>query len=252
MRRLRSGPIGSTSAWLPSRRSTLHQRGARVMTRDGHVRSGRGIGVKRTVVGERHRSRRTCLRRHGCSPYVSASGRLRRAPAPDGRAVSPCCSLLQRSGAPSQGGGARRSGKSTLARPPRETKKPLRASERLWARAETARAYVRRRLELSALISFMLPGILHALPTLSSICPRACKHRVRSREQMKCPLFEAAPVRPWVEGGPPMLYAAVAVERAMKVQEVICRGVGRDADVAARRRHSRHPHAQPAPLARPV
>ena len=40
---------------------------------------------------------------------------------------------------------------------------------------------------------------------------------------MKCPLFEAAPVWPWVEGGPPMLYAAVAVERAMKVQEVICR-----------------------------
>ena len=31
---------------------------------------------------------------------------------------------------------------------------------------------------------------------------------------MKCPLFEAAPVRPWVEGGPPMLYAAAAVERA--------------------------------------
>src|SRR5678816_924579 len=40
---------------------------------------------------------------------------------------------------------------------------------------------------------------------------------------MKCPLFEAAPVWPWVQGGPPMLYAAVAVERAMKVQEVICR-----------------------------
>ena len=40
---------------------------------------------------------------------------------------------------------------------------------------------------------------------------------------MKCPLFEAAPVWPWVEGGPPMLYAAAAVERAMKVQEVICR-----------------------------
>ena len=40
---------------------------------------------------------------------------------------------------------------------------------------------------------------------------------------MKRPLFEADPVGPWVEGGPPMLYAAVAVERAMKVQEVICR-----------------------------
>ncbi len=46
MRRFRSGSIGSMSAWLPSRRSTLHHRGARVMTRDGHVRSGRGMGVK--------------------------------------------------------------------------------------------------------------------------------------------------------------------------------------------------------------
>src|SRR5688500_14929184 len=41
---------------------------------------------------------------------------------------------------------------------------------------------------------------------------------------MKCPLFEAPSVWAGVEGGPPpMLYAAVAVERAMKVQEVICR-----------------------------
>ena len=45
MRRLRAGSIGSIRAWLPSRRSTLHQRGARVITRDGHVRSGSGIGA---------------------------------------------------------------------------------------------------------------------------------------------------------------------------------------------------------------
>ena len=44
MRRLRSGPIGSISAWLPSRRSTLHQIGALSMTRVGHCRSGRSIG----------------------------------------------------------------------------------------------------------------------------------------------------------------------------------------------------------------
>jgi prepilin-type processing-associated H-X9-DG protein len=40
MMRLRSGLIGSMSAWLPSRRSTAHQRGASVMRFDGHVRSG--------------------------------------------------------------------------------------------------------------------------------------------------------------------------------------------------------------------
>src|SRR6476661_8099964 len=43
MRRLRSGVIGSISAWLPSRRSTAHQRGATVVTFSGHVRSGSGI-----------------------------------------------------------------------------------------------------------------------------------------------------------------------------------------------------------------
>src|SRR5688572_20586363 len=41
MMRLRSGLIGSMSAWLPSRRSTAHQRGAVVMRFDGQVRSGR-------------------------------------------------------------------------------------------------------------------------------------------------------------------------------------------------------------------
>src|SRR6185295_2539248 len=41
MRILRSGPIGSISAWLPSRKSTLHQIGALVMVRPGHLRSGK-------------------------------------------------------------------------------------------------------------------------------------------------------------------------------------------------------------------
>ena len=44
MRILRSGPIGSISAWLPSRRSTLHQVGALVMVLPGQDRSGRLIG----------------------------------------------------------------------------------------------------------------------------------------------------------------------------------------------------------------
>src|SRR5581483_620674 len=44
IRILRSGPIGSISAWLPSRKSTLHQIGALVMVRPGHFRSGRLMG----------------------------------------------------------------------------------------------------------------------------------------------------------------------------------------------------------------
>ena len=43
IRRLRSGDIGSISAWLPSRRSTAHQRGAASTRRVGHCRSGRSI-----------------------------------------------------------------------------------------------------------------------------------------------------------------------------------------------------------------
>jgi hypothetical protein len=39
-------PMGSTSAWLPSRRSTLHQIGARSIVRDGHVRPGKWTGWK--------------------------------------------------------------------------------------------------------------------------------------------------------------------------------------------------------------
>jgi hypothetical protein len=47
---LRAGDIGSISAWLPSRRSTAHHRGAAVITRFGQVRSGNAIGVKGTYL----------------------------------------------------------------------------------------------------------------------------------------------------------------------------------------------------------
>ena len=46
MRSLRSGPMGSKRAWLPSRRSVLSQAGARLMTLPGHWRSGRATGGK--------------------------------------------------------------------------------------------------------------------------------------------------------------------------------------------------------------
>src|SRR5262249_5291574 len=47
IRRLRTGSIGSINAWLPSRRSTEHQVGARSMRRFGHWRAGmeRGSGM---------------------------------------------------------------------------------------------------------------------------------------------------------------------------------------------------------------
>lgn len=45
MRFLRSTPIGSISAWLPSRRSTEHQIGALVSTCEGQRRSGRLTGA---------------------------------------------------------------------------------------------------------------------------------------------------------------------------------------------------------------
>src|SRR5665213_2205783 len=46
MRILRSWPMGSMRLWLPSRKSTLHQMGGLVIWADGHLRSGRLIGVK--------------------------------------------------------------------------------------------------------------------------------------------------------------------------------------------------------------
>ncbi len=45
IRRLRAWSMGSISAWLPSRRSELHQSGARVMVLFGHLRSGSDTGV---------------------------------------------------------------------------------------------------------------------------------------------------------------------------------------------------------------
>ena len=43
-RRLRVTSIGSISAWLPSRRSTLHHAGAVVMAWSGHLRPARPTG----------------------------------------------------------------------------------------------------------------------------------------------------------------------------------------------------------------
>ena len=45
MRRLRAASIGSISAWLPSRRSTLHHSGGAVITLSGQVRALRSIGA---------------------------------------------------------------------------------------------------------------------------------------------------------------------------------------------------------------
>src|SRR6201999_1274572 len=51
MRRLRAGLIGSISAWLPSRRSTAHHRGAFSITRSGQVRSGTRMGSTSSANG---------------------------------------------------------------------------------------------------------------------------------------------------------------------------------------------------------
>nr|VTO95999.1 hypothetical protein BIN_B_01282 [Mycobacterium riyadhense] len=51
MRRLRAGLIGSISAWLPSRRSTAHHRGARSITRSGQVRLGTRMGSTSSANG---------------------------------------------------------------------------------------------------------------------------------------------------------------------------------------------------------
>ena len=42
---LRAGFIGSMRAWLPSRRSTAHHRGACSIRASGHVRSGRSTRI---------------------------------------------------------------------------------------------------------------------------------------------------------------------------------------------------------------
>src|ERR671928_589887 len=64
IRRLRSGVIGSISAWLPSRRSTAHQRGATLVVLSGQVRSGSGTGVNGAYlpigIGDGRCGLRTC------------------------------------------------------------------------------------------------------------------------------------------------------------------------------------------------
>ncbi len=59
MRSFRSAFMGSMRAWLPSRRSTAHQRGAVSMRLSGHVRSGRDVDlpVERQVLVDRHARR---------------------------------------------------------------------------------------------------------------------------------------------------------------------------------------------------
>ena len=81
MRRLRSGPMGSISAWLPSRRSTLHQSGARsVMALSGQVRSVSATGANATVAMDRHGGDRDLVTwggAHGLSlTCVHANARL--------------------------------------------------------------------------------------------------------------------------------------------------------------------------------
>ncbi len=49
-RSLRSGSIGSISAWFPSRRSTLHQIGGRVSVFAGQLRSLTGTWVAGTYL----------------------------------------------------------------------------------------------------------------------------------------------------------------------------------------------------------
>src|ERR1700722_9755652 len=51
IRRLRAGLIGSISAWLPSRRSTAHHKGALPMTRSGQMRSASLIGSTSSANG---------------------------------------------------------------------------------------------------------------------------------------------------------------------------------------------------------
>jgi hypothetical protein len=53
MRSLRSASIGSISAWLPSRRSTLHQTGGFVITRDGPRAVVKRDGLERAVLAGR-------------------------------------------------------------------------------------------------------------------------------------------------------------------------------------------------------
>src|SRR4051812_33434135 len=81
IRRLRSGVIGSISAWLPSRRSTAHQRGATVVVLSGQVRSGSGTGRKGAYLPIGIGDGRWGLRACGwLSVMVGSSGGLQTAP----------------------------------------------------------------------------------------------------------------------------------------------------------------------------
>src|ERR1700751_2981940 len=71
MRRLRAGLIGSISAWLPSRRSTAHHRGARVITRSGQVRSATRMGSTSSANG---RYRLTGIDAPPCGFHVGWAG----------------------------------------------------------------------------------------------------------------------------------------------------------------------------------
>ena len=80
IRSLRAGSIGSMSAWLPSRRSTEHQRGAFSIARVGHVRSveRRGERRERPVLLERHRLGGHVLGRHRVGSFRVAVDRGKR------------------------------------------------------------------------------------------------------------------------------------------------------------------------------
>src|SRR5271157_995776 len=56
IRRLRAASMGSISAWLPSRKSTLHQVGAAAMTALGQLLFFRSMGVKARYLVEGLRS----------------------------------------------------------------------------------------------------------------------------------------------------------------------------------------------------
>jgi hypothetical protein len=77
MRSLRGMSMGSISAWLPSRRSTLHHMGGRVSTASGQVRSVRRTGVNGAVLGGRvlqHIGSRNAKKN---GPVADANGPLR-------------------------------------------------------------------------------------------------------------------------------------------------------------------------------
>ena len=86
MRSLRSEFIGSMRAWLPSRRSTAHQRGALVMRLVGQVRSGQLDG---DLLVERARTSGTACPRAAGGGSSLHSLRLRFARCPAGQRQTP-------------------------------------------------------------------------------------------------------------------------------------------------------------------